>query len=184
MGVAHSLSPPPWSDLNGSSCELNHISECDGETCKLLCIGHATGTVYSLLTAWFCSNWLSKHPCMTLSLNRSYHTGTIQSHMKWVCCRKTLEMIFFVTSNMWVQSLCSCGSWKIARVVWAVDANLRGLIMTPYYSLQELPSFAHHITCMAWHGNRRCMSFLTQLGTYWLQGKLLHESLAAVPACF
>lgn len=28
-------------------------------------------------------------------------------------------------------------------------ANLRGLIMTPYHSPQELPSFAHHITCMA-----------------------------------
>lgn len=28
-------------------------------------------------------------------------------------------------------------------------ANFRGLIMTPYYSLQELPSLAHHITCMA-----------------------------------
>lgn len=56
--------------------------------------------------------------------------------------------------------------------------------MTPYYSLQELPSLAHHITCMACHGNRRCMSFLTQLGTYWLQGKLQHEAVAAAPVCF
>lgn len=39
--------PYPISDLNGSSCELNHISECDGETRKLHCIGHAIGTVYS-----------------------------------------------------------------------------------------------------------------------------------------
>lgn len=39
--------PSPISFLNGSSCELNHISECDGETCKLHCIGHAVGTVCS-----------------------------------------------------------------------------------------------------------------------------------------
>ena len=69
-----------------------------------------------------------------------------------------------------------CGEWGCA--------NLRGLIMTPCHSLQELPSFAHHITCMAWHGSRGCMSFLTQLGTCWLQGKLLHGCGCAVPACF
>lgn len=37
--------PIKWS--NGSCGELNHISDCDGETCKLHCIGHAIGTVCS-----------------------------------------------------------------------------------------------------------------------------------------
>lgn len=39
--------PYPISDLNGNSCELNHISECVAERRKLHCIGHAIGTVYS-----------------------------------------------------------------------------------------------------------------------------------------
>lgn len=95
-----------------------------------------------------------------------------------------LSKWFSLSSLMSSLNVHAVVSLKIARAVWEGGANLRGLIMTPYYSLQELPSFAHHITCMAWHGNSRCMSFLTQLGTYWLQGKLLHESLAAVPACF
>lgn len=48
--------PSPKNYLNGSSCELNHISECDGKTCKLHCTGHAIGLVYSYLTVWFCTN--------------------------------------------------------------------------------------------------------------------------------
>lgn len=96
----------------------------------------------------------------------------------------------FAASKLWKWFSLSSLMCRVVRL-WVLEnckgcvgggANLRGLIMTPYYSLQELPSFAHHITCMAWHGKRRCMSFLTQLGTYWLQGKL--DSLATIPDSF
>lgn len=104
------------------------------------------------------------------------HTIQVQFNHIWneFAASKLWEMIFFVKSNV-------LGSVGVCAWLWVLEnckgctgrggANLRGLIMTPYYSMQELPSFAHHITCMAWHGKRRCMSYLTQLGTYWLQGE-------------
>lgn len=44
------------------------------------------------------------------------------------------------------------GLGKLQRLVWEGGANLRGLIMTPYHSLQELPSIrpSHHTHGMTW----------------------------------
>ena len=86
---------------------------------------------------------------------------------------------------VWLWGLLKCE----AEAVWEGGANLRGLIMTPYHSRQELPPLAHHITCMAWHENRRCMSFLTRLAIYmaaggtWTQG-LREKPQAGLPALF
>lgn len=126
----------------------------------------------------------SVHVCLWVKWVIPYRYNSITYEMSLL--QVNFGKWFSLSSLMhWVQRV-RAWLWVLANCKGCVrgGANLRGLIMTPYYSLQELPSFAHHITCMAWHGNRRCMSFLTQLGTYWLQGKLLHECLAAVPARF
>lgn len=63
-------------------------------------------------------------------------------------------MIFFVKPNSSVDECVDVGLGKLHGLCvlgtggWGC-ANLRALIMTPYYSLQELPSFARHITRMA-----------------------------------
>lgn len=90
---------------------------------------------------------------MTLALNGSYRAGTIQ-----ITFEMSLLQVNF-GNDFLCQGECAEFSGGVGVVVGSVSenckgrvgggANLRGLIMTPYYSMQELPSFAHHITCMA-----------------------------------
>lgn len=56
------------------SCDLNHINEHDGETCKLHCLWHAIGSGSS--------NRSSKRPCVTWSLNGSCHIQ-VQFNLVW-----------------------------------------------------------------------------------------------------
>lgn len=112
---------PRQSDLNGGSCELNHISERDGETCKLLRIGRAIGTVYSALTAWFCFKWAPK-------------ASMCDSGFKWIAPRRYISITYemsllqvnfgnhFLLSSSAHVPVCVC-----VRVQMWVSGKLQGL---------------------------------------------------------